>query len=96
MKCALFLAPVIFLLGALCAPTLQAQTPSGPEKGQGQQLRKRDASCAKSDQGPGQRVGKGRCHECGQGRGQGVRKQDGTGPRAGTADCPKTPKVPAK
>jgi hypothetical protein len=84
MKRTLFLAPLLLVLGALAAPTLQAQNPSGPGKGQGQQLRKRDGSCAKSGQGRGQ------------GCGQGVRKQDGTGPRGGTAACPKTPKAPSK
>lgn len=83
MKRTLFLAPALLLLGALAAPMLQAQAPVGPGKGQGQHLRKRDGSCATPGQGRGQ-------------RGQGIRKQDGTGPRAGTADCPKTPKAPAK
>jgi len=88
MKRSVFLAPILLVLGAFAAPTLQAQSPAGPEKGQGQHLRKRDGSCVKPGQGRGQ--------GCRQGRGQGVRKQDGTGPRAGTADCPKTPKAPAK
>jgi ABC-type microcin C transport system permease subunit YejB len=87
MKRILLLAPTILLLGTLAAPMLQAQAPAGPGKGQGQHLRKRDGSCATPSQGRGQ--GRGQ-------RGQGVRKQDGTGPRAGTVDCPKTPKAPAK
>lgn len=78
MKRILYLAPILLLLGALAAPSLQAQ--SGRGKGQQDRLRKRDGSCTTP----------------GQGRGQGVRKQDGTGPRGGTAACPRTPKTPAK
>lgn len=80
MKRILLIAPVLFLLGAFAAPDLHAQCGKGRGHGQGQhdRLCKRDGSCASP----------------GQGRGQGVRKQDGTGPRGGTADCPKTPKTP--
>lgn len=86
MNRSLLLAPIVLALGVLVAPPLQAQSPASPGKGQGQQLRKRDGSCAKPGMGRGQ----------GRGKGQGIRKQDGTGPRAGTAACPKTPKPAAK
>jgi len=89
MNRSLLFAPILLVLGALAMPALQGQTPAGTGKGQGQQLRKRDGSCATPGQGQGQGRGKR------QGRAQGVRKQDGTGPRAGTAACPKTP-APAK
>jgi hypothetical protein len=85
MKRILCLTPTILLLGILAAPSLQAQNAAGQGTGkaQCQQLRKRDGSCATPGQGRGQ-------------RGQGVCKQDGTGPRGGTAACPKTPKAPTK
>ena len=84
MKRILIIAPVLLLLGILSAPDLQAQSGRGRGNCQGQQdrLHKRDGSCTTPGQGRGQ------------GGGQGVRKQDGTGPRGGTADCPKTPKTP--
>ncbi len=89
MNRSLLFAPILLVLSALAAPALHGQTPAGPGKRQGQQLRKRDGSCTTPGQGRAQGRGKG------QGRGQGIRKQDGTGPRAGTAACPKTP-APAK
>lgn len=81
MKRILFVAPILLLLAAFAAPELQAQQGQGPRRGQGQQaqLKKRDGS----------RTTPGQCQ--GKSRGQGVRKQDSTGPRAGTAACPKTP-----
>jgi hypothetical protein len=81
------LVSILVLLGALAAPSLQAQGPADAGKSQGQQLRKRDGSCGRPGQGRRGCRGEG----C-----RGVRKQDGTGPRAGTPDCPRTRKAPAK
>ncbi|GEM_PF-6596325 len=57
-------------------PDLSAQTPANP--GQGQPTQER---LHKRD---------GSCKRAKQGRGQ--RKLDGTGPRAGTPACPRTPR----
>lgn len=72
-----FTLPVLVLGASLLLPTLQAQGPRKP------QPRKGDATC---QAGPRCSEGKGRR----QGPGKGLRKQDGTGPRAGTPDCPVT------
>lgn len=42
------------------------------------------------------RLRDGSCLTPGKGTRQGLRKQDGTGPRSGTAGCPLTPAAPTK
>ncbi len=82
MKRRFFLVPTLLLLGAMAAPSLEAQgrnTTTGKAQRQGQhdRLRMRDGSCTQTGQAK-------RTH---------IRKQDGTGPRGGTEACPQTPKA---
>lgn len=81
MKRTLILAALV--LAAMATPELHAQRAGKGRPG-----------CKPTCEGQQLRKRDGSCPTPGQCKGQ--RKQDGTGPKGGTPDCPKTPKAEAK